>query len=270
MGTYVQISRGELEQWLSGLPLKGQWYIKQGYSGVYLLPVSKSVGIKLSSTIGTKDDAMGRGRASMQLALVSLVTGQVLNKKAQGQSHFKRTTNWQQTWRKGFDRLKQAYLKAQGFYDALAIIEDREKYKNDLLKEIETAPGWESHKTLADFHVRLQKGGILTTKQVDLLRSEVANAARKSPVPAVEPDKPTGSPINDSLVNRLRDLWKAAQRSGDSWLMDFAKSIGEQVKAGRPLTPRQEEVMEKNLKRYRLANLIRERLSHSGAGAGLP
>ena len=267
MGTYVQISRDELEQWISSLPLKGKWYVKPGYAGVYLLPVAKNVGVKLSSTIGSKDDAMGKGRASMQLALVSLVTGQVLNKKAQGQKHFKRTTNWQATWKKGFDRLKQAYLKAQGFYDALAVIEDREKYKNDLLKEIETAPAWAGHKTLADFHVRLQKGGILTAKQVGLLRAEVANAVQNSPVPAVTPDEPDESPVDDALVSRLRDLWRAAQQSGDNWLMDFSKSIGEQVKGGRPLTPRQQAVLDKNLRRHRLARLIRARLA---AGVGLP
>ncbi|HUW96487.1 MAG TPA: hypothetical protein VMW58_11935 [Anaerolineae bacterium] len=267
MGTYVQISRDELEQWISGLPLKGRWKVKQGYAGVYLLPLSSVVGIKLSSTIGSRDDAMGKGRASMQLALVSLVTGQVLNKKAQGQSHFKRTTNWKATWEKGFDRLKQAYMKAQGFYDAIAVIEDREKYKNDLLREIETAPGWNSHKILADFHVRLEKGGILTSKQVGLLQSEVSKAVKTSPVPAVTPQQPSGSPIDDSLVGRLRELWKAAKQSGDNWLMDFAQSIGEQVKAGRPLTPRQEAVMEKNLKRHRLAKLVRSRMA---AGVGLP
>jgi len=261
MGTYVQISRDELEQWISGLPLKGKWQVKPGYAGVYLLPLGQNVGVKLSSTIGSKDDAMGRGRASMQLALVSLVTNQVLNKKAQGQKHFKRTTNWKTTWRKGFDRLKQAYLKAQGFYDAIAVIEDREKYKNDLLREIETAPAWAGHKTLADFHVRLEKGGVLTAKQVGLLRAEVSKAVKNSPVPAVTPAEPSGSPIDDSLVARLRELWKVAQRSGDSWLMDFARNIGEKVKAGESLTPRQEAVMEKNLKRHRLASLIRERLA---------
>lgn len=261
MGTYVQIGRDELEQWISGLPLKGKWSVKQGYAGIYLLPLSPVVGVKLSSTIGSRDDAMGKGRASMQLALVSLVTGQVLNKKAQGQKHFKRTTNWKTTWQKGFDRLRQAYMKAQGFYDAIAVIKDREKYKNDLLKQIETAPGWNSHKVLADFHVRLEKGGILTAKQVDFLQSEVTKAVKTSPVPAVTPGKPSGSPIDDALVGRLRELWKAAKRSGDNWLMDFAKSIGEQVKAGRPLSRRQEAVMDKNLKRHRLATLIRNRLA---------
>lgn len=254
--TYVQISRDELEKWLDKLPLQGKWKVKKGYAGIYLLPLSDTVGVKLSSTIGSKDDAMGRGRASMQLALVSLVTGHVLNKKAQGQSHFKRTTNWKDTWRKGFDRIKQAYLKAQGFYDAIAVIEDREKYKKDLLKVIETVPGWESHRILADFHVRLEKGGILTAKQVGLLKSEVARSIKESPVPSVTPDEPTGSPIDDSLLERVRNLWRVAQRTQNNWLMSFAQSIGEQIKAGRRLTPRQEEVLDQNLRKYRLARQL--------------
>ncbi len=260
MGTYVQISRDELEDWLNSLPLKGKWQVKPGYAGVYLLPLGPDVGIKLSSTIGSRDDAMGKGRASMQLALVSLVTGQVLNKKAQGQKHFKRTTNWKATWKKGFERLRQAYLKAQGFYDALAVIKDRDKYKKDLLAIIDAVPAWENHPILADFHARITKGGILTSKQVGLLRAEAAKASKGGPATA-----PKG--VDDALVGRLRELWKAAQQSGDNWLMDFAKSIGEQVKTGRPLTPRQEAVMDKNLKRHRLAKLIQSRMA---AGVGLP
>lgn len=240
MGTYVQISREELEDWLKTLPIKGSWRTKPGTAGVYLLPLSDNVAIKLSSTIGSKDDAMGRGRASMQLALVSLITGRVLNKKAQGQTHFKRTSNWKQTWRKGFDRLRNTYLKAQSFYEALATIEDRDKYQKDIIRLIESIPDWGNHHILADFHAKLSQGGILTLKQRALLDKIVAEKSRHQP----EPDK--------EILDKLEKLHQMAKRVGDDWLADFCESVRNQIKKGRPLSPKQLAVIEKNLKRYRL------------------
>ena len=79
-GTYVQIDRDELERWLDSLPnLVGRAERVPNRAGVYILPLSEFVGVKLMSTIGSSDDAMGRGMAPMQLALVFLVTGQTLN-----------------------------------------------------------------------------------------------------------------------------------------------------------------------------------------------
>ena len=160
-GTYVQIDRDELESWLNGLPhLTGKAQRVPGRAGVYVLPLSDFVGVRLSSTIGSSDDAVERGKASMQLALVSLITGQVLNKKAQGQSHFKRTVNWKTTWKEGIDRMREAYTKSQGFYDGVARIHDRNAYKADVLKAIDEIPNWQENGILSDFRVLVDRGGI--------------------------------------------------------------------------------------------------------------
>ena len=247
MGTYVQINREELEQWLDGLRLHHKWFLMPGKAGVYLLPVGPDVAVKLSSTIGQRHDAMGRGMASMQLALVSTVTGQVLNKKAQGQNHFARTTNWKKNWTGGIERMRDAYMKAQGFYDALALIEDRQKYQHDLLALIQSIPGWQQDHFLQDMNERVARGGILTIKQ----KEGVEKAARR---PASAPPADPAAQADPKTLERLRDLYRAAQRSNDKWLMNFlVQSVVPAVKAGRPLTPGQQQALDRNLGRYRIA-----------------
>jgi len=248
MTTWVPITRDDLETWMDGLPLDGKWRFQTGRAGVYLLPLSDKVAVKLSSTIGSSDDAMGRGEASMNLALVSIVTGQVLNKKAMGQSRFHRTTNWRRTWRDGFDRMADAYLKSQGFYDAIASIGDRDKWKRDTLADIEAVPNWQEKSVLHDFHRRVTEGGVLTILQQALLKKLLDDSRR-----SLNPPSPPGADAElPELLDRLRALWKKAKDSGDAWLMQFAANIGNIVKAGRPLSPRQKEIMEKNFARHRV------------------
>lgn len=255
-GTYIQISRDDLETWLDTIHLHEKWYLQPNKAGVYILPLSEGVGVKLSSTIGTRDDAMGRGQASMQLALISRITGQVLNKKAQGQSHFARTTNWQKNWRDGIDRMRDAYIKAQGFYDALALIEDREAYKTDVTDKIEGHEGWQNHPVLVDLHNRVERGGILTTAQNTLLNKILAgDDGRSTRNPAPPNGHGTGPLPDETLLERMRALYRAAQNRNDAWLMDFLKSVSQVVKAGRALSPKQQEVLDKNFSRYRVATL---------------
>ena len=189
---------------------------------------------------------MGRGMASMKLALVSLVTGQVLNKKAMGQSMFKRTTNWTTTWRKGFDRMKDAYLKAKSFYDVIASITDRGKYRDDLLAKIDAVPNWQDDSLLAEFRVKVDKGGVLTAKQVDLIDRKAKGAA-KAPK------------VDEKYLVKLRTLWKHAKRAGDQWTMDFIESIGKQLKGGRSLSPKQQQIVDDKLRRYRVSSRVANR-----------
>ena len=249
MGTYVRVTRDELEDWFDTLPnMRGKWKLKPGRAGVYLLPLSDTVAVSFSSTIGTKDDAMGRGKASMKLSLVSLVTGQVLNKKAMGQSHFNRTTNWRTTWVKGFDRMKDAYLKAKSFYDTIATITDRGVYRDDLLSKIEAVPGWEKDSLLSEFHTKVDKGGILTVKQVALID-------RKEKAPARSQNT-----VDKGYLDKLRRLWVLAKKAGDQWTMDFIESIGKQLKAGRTLSPKQQQIVDDKLHRYRVSSRVANRL----------
>jgi hypothetical protein len=178
---------------------------------------------------------MERGSASMSLWLASRVNGKVLNKKAMGQSHFARTLNWRDNWKKGVERMKDAYLKSKDFYDRLASIEDLDQYKRDTLALIESNDGWQNNTFLSDMHDKVQRGSILSEKQ------QAALAPRRAPTPAA---------AEDPRIQGLRELWSRANRSQDKWTADFVRSIAEQLKAGRRLSPKQEALLDDKARFY--------------------
>jgi hypothetical protein len=253
--TYVQISRDELEDWLNTIGYRGKWERDPRYAGTYLIELSPTVGVKLSSTIGSRDDAMGRGKASMQLALVSLVTGKVLNKKAQGQSHFKRTTGWKKTWATGIETMKKAYLASADFYDVISVIEDRDKYRSDLLEEISTIAGWSSDAELAGFYRKVEKGGVLMPREQKVIE-EAKDRPAKIPDPQKEEVTPSGDDATEAKIDALRKLWVASRRSNDDWTMRFAEDIATKfVSQGRNLSAPQIRVVVEKLKKYRVPDM---------------
>lgn len=239
--TYVQFTRDEFEDWLSSTGHK--WEQKRGMVGVYVVPLSDNVAVEVSSSLTGRDDVVSRAQASMGVRLVSLVTGYTLNKVAQGQDHFKRTVNWRDNLRKGLDRMVDAYRKSSAFYDALAPIKDREAYKRENLAKIEGVSGWERDDFLKSLHDRLMRDGILSQKQLDSLDRATSRAVpRRQEVP-IE--------VNGALLGKVRALYAIGKERGNTWLMDFAKSVGELIKAGRDGTPRQKETLNRLLDEYR-------------------
>jgi hypothetical protein len=182
-----------------------------------------------------RDDVVEYAGASMGTKLVSLVTGFTLNKVAQGQDHFKRTINWRTNLKKGIDRMEDAYRKSSSFYDALAAIRDRAAYKRDNLAKIEKVPGWEQNDFLKSLHDRLSGDGILTQKQLDALDRATA---------------PRHVPVNPRLLGQVRALYQVGKERGDARLMDFAKTVGELIKAGRDGTPDQKATLNAYLDDY--------------------
>ena len=244
---YVPISRPEFEVWLNSTAFK--WSRDPRYAGIYLLSVGPNVAIKLSSTIGSKDDALGRGNASMQLSLVSKITDNVVNKKAQGQSHFARTQGWKTNWLRGIQAMEAAYKTAPEFYEVLATIADRRQYQADNLARIEAVPGWRDNRSLAYAHAKLDRGGVLMPNEMAAVDRAVRQPA---PAPTPAPAQVADRAIQEMQVQSLRGLWVAAKRSGDDWVMTFAESIGKQLKAGRDLTAPQAKVLQKSLDKYRI------------------
>ena len=254
-GSYVQLSRVDFEDWLNSIGFRGKWHLKPGRGGVYVLLLSDNVGIEINSTTGSRDEVMNRGRASMSLRLVSLVTGQVLNRKAMGQKHFARTINWRKNWAKGVDRMRDAYNKSRSWYDALAEIEDRNEYKAERLAEIEAIPGWRDDSFLADLHAKVVRGGILTRKQ----REDVEKAAKR----------PVSTPqAEDPVLQRMRNLYSRARRDNDQWTMDFVTSLASRIKGGRPLTPAQERTLNQKFRVYRIANVQENTMSRRKTAQG--
>jgi len=240
MTTYVQLTREEFEDWLQDLGYR--WKLKPGTVGVYLVPLSDTVGIEVSSSMTGRDDVMGKARASMGCRLVSLITGFTLNKKAQEQSHVKRTVNWRDNLARVFQRMVAAYEKASAFYDALAEIKDRDAYKREWVARIEAFPGWQANPFLTDMHTRLVDDGIMTIKQ----REAVVRTVDR---PQAVSQSPSG--IDVGMLARVRALYAVSKQRGNQWAMDFAKSIGEMLKAGRTLSAKQQAMLERLLNENR-------------------
>ena len=242
--TYAQITRDEFEAWLDSLGFQGKWRVKPGRGGVYQVRLSDDVGLEINSTTGSGSEVMDVGQASMSVKLVSLTNGRTLNRKAQGQSHFARTTNWRKNWAVGVDRMRDAYMKAKDFYDNIARIEDLDAYKRDVLAAIEAAnPDWRADQFLSDLHEKVSKGGVLTPKQEAALSRMKPSRGPAAPAPS----SPVGE---DDRLPMLRDLYVKARGRGDEWGMEFTKSIAEQIKAGRNLSPKQEAALDNLARRY--------------------
>jgi len=232
--TYVQITRQEFEAWLDTIGFRGRWQIKPGRGGVYQMFLSPQVMVEINSTTGSGSAVMSRGRASMSLRLVSRITGRTLNKKAMGQRHFARTTNWRSNWARGVDRMVTAYESARGWYDQIAKISDRERYKVERMGAIEGIPGWDGDDFLRSLHSRLGGGGVLTERQEAALTRRL------------------GQSVTTYGLERLRELYRRARASGDQWVVRFVGDAGQRIKAGRSLTQRQREVLDEMLRQYNL------------------
>lgn len=275
-GTFVMISREELEEWLNSIGFSGKWDRDPRYQGIYLLKLAPSVAVKLSSTIGSKDDAMGKGRAAMQLSLVSTVTGRTLNKKAQGQDHFKRTSGWKKTWAVGIDTMKKAYLSSSDFYDAIAVIQDRDAYRDDILRRVEKIPGWDNDGELISIFRKVDRGGVLMKGELDAIEEAEKRPKPMTPDPQkIEPGRAEGEGITyrdpevtkDLRLDALRKLWvlakrglaEATQRNDErgakdhEWTMQFAQDMATKyVNPGRRLSGPQLRVIGDKMEKYRI------------------
>lgn len=222
MSTYVQIDRDDIETWLRDS--HWDWERKSGTAGIYLLKLSPVVAIHFSSTVGGADTAKGHANASANMKIVSLVTGMTLNKKAKGQSRFHRTTNWRKNWLDGLLRLKAAYTKSQGFYDAIAEIEDRDTYKAEMIARIEAFPEWSKNDFLSSLHDRLARDGVLTSRQKEALE-RMESQQRKPAAPAPTPAPSESGGQAEGLLNDLRALWVAVPEE-----REFLTALATQVK----------------------------------------
>jgi hypothetical protein len=248
--TYVQLTREEFEEWLDSTPYRGKWTLKSGTVGVYSLELSKNVGIEVSSSISGREEVMDRARASIQCRLVSLVTGQTLNKKAQGQSHVKRTSGWRQSLKKVIQRIEDAYFKSEGFYERIAVIEDRKAYQRDWLDRIESQEDWASDSAVKDFHDRIEKGAILSERQEEYL-SSLLEKVEEEVEERIEQEEETAQ-YNEDFLEALRNLYRAARKARDNWLMEFVESVGKQYKTRGSLSDKQMAVLERNAEKYRV------------------
>ena len=264
--TYVKITREEFEAWLNTTQFAGKFFVKRGTVGVYVCPLTENCAIEISSTVGSEDAVMNKGDASIQMRLVSLKTNRVLNKKAQGQSHFKRTVNWRTTLKSALENFVSVYHKSATFYETIASITDREKYEKDIIDKVKSFPNWEQDSYLSRIHKKIsEEHGIMTLPEIEALnkyrgKHEHNNLPPKEnepvkPVPpvAVRPNAPA---LDEQFLNKMRELYKHALKNNDKWLVDFITSVGKQYKERGTISDKQREVVDKGFKRYMIANEI--------------
>ncbi len=224
--TFVDISREEMEDFLGkeARRLNSSIIRKSGTAGVYAIPLSENVGVYVSSSVGSGNRAMDVGKGAIHIQLVELKNWGVLNKKAGGQSHVKRTTNWQKNAAKVIDNFVSEYQKAKNFYEGLTgnVLVD-----TDLLVKIETIPGWKNNTFLTSLHDQVEAGRPLSQKQLEALDRWKA------------PRQETLRPSKEDLLQRLREIWKRHPSK-----RDLIKSFADQVNQGRTLSPKQMGIIE--------------------------
>jgi hypothetical protein len=160
--TYVNISRDEFESWLDETWGRGNWNIREGSVGVYRLRLGPRVSIEVSSSIGSRDENLSRGRAAIHTKLVSRRYGRAVNKKAAGQSRVNRTTNWRKSLEKVIRNFVREYVDRRYFYEAIA---DQDRYKQEVIGMIEQNVGWQDNAFFKSIHDQVSGGRVLTEKQ---------------------------------------------------------------------------------------------------------
>lgn len=229
--SYINITRQELEDWFDSLPhtLGRAWERVTGREGIYLIHLSDRVAVRLSSTQASTNTSMGRGRASMNLTLVSLVNGHVLNRKARDRKHFKRTTNWRKTWAKGLEYWAKVYNDNPDFYEKIA---DRDAYKAKWLGIIDSLPMGGDDPKVISARDTLEGGGVLWNGQEKYLLSLKGNASSQ-PVNTLSKPLP---------IEKLRDLYREARRRGDLDALQLLTTLGQA--SGRGELPSLLDVLE--------------------------
>jgi hypothetical protein len=231
---YVNISRGELEDWLDSN--FGSWSRVGNQAGVYLIELSDRVAVKLSSTQKNSGGAVSKGNASMNLSLISLVDGTLLNRKARDRKYFQRTKNWKVTWKKGVDHWISIYEDKDEFYEKIA---DRKGYKTKWIGMINSLPSGGSDREIIKSRETLEGGSVLWANQERyILEAIKASRTRSTPTPS-----------NTLDVAKLRDLYRKARSEGNRDDMKTIKDLG--LKARDGITPSSQEQQTYNSLRLR-------------------
>jgi hypothetical protein len=261
---YIEINREEMEDFLSSVS-SNRIKRKGRTEGVYLLPLSKWVALRISSSIGSKGSVVGRGRGAIHLALESLVTGKPLATKKMkeyiGQTRINRTTSWKKRLKAAIQAAMRAYQDKKEFFDRIAqekpiSKKEIETQVKEQLEKIQRVPGWNSNRFLKSLRDRLSKGIPLTPKQKDALEKAISKAPSSQVQKKYERDEGT--------YLLLRDLYKRAHALGREGMridgrrprdvINFITSLGTRIKE-KPLTENQLEFLEKTKKSIETAEI---------------
>lgn len=256
---YVQITREEMEYFLAGvarkLNSKFRFRRDRRYEGIYLIPFSDNVALKISTSIGSQGSVVDRGKGAIHLSLVSLVKKMrpLANKKMKdyiGQSRINRTKGWQKNLTRAIIQAYEAYKKRESFFEEIAQGREVESYSDpdpELISNIEEIPNWKDNNFLSSLHQQLSRGKKLSPKQGEVLNRILAKVRLEKSPPKVDEEQ----------LQSLRDLYDFIKKSdsGSDYevrrALRFVESVEHQVHRGRALTPAQERVINDIRQRFR-------------------
>lgn len=214
--SYVDISNQDIESWLDSH--YGSWTKDRRFAGIYLINLSDKVAVKLSSTQTSAGTNKARGKASMNLSLVSLVDGSLLNRKARDRKYFQRTTNWRATWKKGIDNWVKVYEDKSEFYEKIS---DRAGYKSKWLNIIDSLPMGGSNQKVIEYRDQLEGGGVLWDNQENHLLTLKKQPSRVAPI------------LTQPLpIDELRQMYVLARSQQDEEAMESIKVLGLKAREG--------------------------------------
>jgi len=230
--TYTKITRPEFEAWLFNIcPAASR---QEGKQGVYLLPVSEHVWLRMSTSIGSSGEVVGNGNGACHMALIGRGNGQVLNRKATGQVRFNRTTGWRTNWARGIDSLFVAFDQHPDFYNRIGA-ETHIEFATRVLDDMDGLEG----AIFQSFRHSLARGFWLTGPQLEVIRKAKEEREMRKPTPK-----------NPELLGAVQALKSEAEANNDAWLVEFSTNIERLVKFGQNLSIKQAKCLDRNFARY--------------------
>ena len=247
MSRYVAITRQEFEDLLRSF--RRPYSLKQGTKGVYVVELSKNVGLAINSTIG--DTVRSVGKASIQLNFVSLhqdkyhrviygykkIMQRVVKKK-----YLQRSTNWKVTLKDAVDKCIVFYQSNNKFLEMIALPEDQQQAQSQpqidsaLLSRIESIPSWNGNDFLQSLHNQVSKGRTLSDKQLGAIKKFEQRSVR---TPAPQPQQSVSSNLDI-----MRDLYVSLRSGGasDDDLEELAE-IGKNLKKKNSISATEMEIL---------------------------
>lgn len=266
--TFRRITRKQFEDWLFTLcPVFDR---VEGTKGIYLVPMSKYVAVKISSSIGTGSKVVEKGKGSCHMSFVVRDTGRQLRrpKDAKGVSYrmCHRTKGWEKNWGDALKLMFEGFKADRDAYTADAMRSQKD-YAKEWKARIKSVDGWRRIDILADLHKKLVAGEWLSPRQESAIwkfvRPVAKKSTRKKTAKKAAKRAASGTPMGavkkltsrdqQALLTALDKLEAEATTAKDKWTIDFASgSLRARVKAGKAPTKRQAETLRKKLARYKI------------------
>ena len=255
--TYEAISREDWEDWLDKAWGRGKWDRSPRHVGVYILHLSKNVGVYISTSISGDDTARDVGKGAMHFKMVSRINDRPLATKALkaaiGKIRWNRAGNWRKTIEADLSKIKRYYEKSAEFFDRIALeskdSDQRQKVHDsnaEIVGRIEAIPGWRDHDILQSFRQQASRGRDLSEKQMAVIE----NIEKQQQQYGRRPDWRPGVHERDDYLAKMRELWKKVNREQ----RDYINEMGQNLKHEGVLPAAEKAYLDEGMRKHRVAS----------------